>query len=478
MILTSFIIFLLIFVFIGVYSSTRAKSSNSDYLLAGKSVSPWLAGLSAVATNNSGYMFIGMIGYTYISGIQSIWVLIAWFAGDLVSSMYVHRKLRAGIDGKNILSFGGAISHWDRMERPKLRKVIGVLTVLFLGAYAAAQLNAGSKALHVLFGWNYNTGALIGAMIVFAYCLSGGIRASIWTDAAQSIVMMIAMGVLCWVGISNSGGFSSFLEKLNNVSPHYLDFFPNDLVIDNAFGMGLFVFGWFMAGMGVIGQPHIMIRFMTVESSEKIESTKRYYYFWYLIFCALTFIVGLSARLIFPEIGGFDKELVLPMMGQKLLPEFMVGVILAGIFAATMSTADSQILSCSAAITRDLFPNKKEKVFFTKLATGVVTLIALSIAIFGGKSVFSLVLVSWSILAATLGPLLLLNVFDRPFSEWQGILMILVSILVTCLWRYWGLNSQVYEVAPGVLASFLTYFVSQKLSFLSIGDSGTQENHF
>lgn len=463
MIVTSFIIFLLIFVFIGIYSSTRAKSNNSDYLLAGKSVSPWLAGLSAVATNNSGYMFIGMIGYTYISGIQSIWVLVGWYLGDLYSSFYVHRKLRAGIEGKNILSFGGALSHWDNHEKPMLRKVIGLLTVLFLGAYAAAQLNAGSKALHVLFGWSYNTGAYIGALIVFAYCLSGGIRASIWTDAAQSIVMMLAMGILCWVGIHENGGVSLFIEKLNNVSPNYLSLFPSDVLFNNALGMGLFVFGWFVAGIGVIGQPHVMIRFMTVESEESIEATKRYYYLWYFVFCALTFIVGLTARLIFPEIGAFDKELVLPMMGQKLLPEFLVGVILAGIFAATMSTADSQILSCSAALTRDLFPRKQENIVFTKLATAAVTFIALSIAIFGGKSVFSLVLISWSILAVALGPILLINVLGKKLSEKQGITMIILSVLATYLWRHFGYSSHLYEVAPGMLVAFLTYYSTQKL---------------
>lgn len=463
MVVYSFLFFLLVFVGIGIFSATRAKANQGDYLLAGNNISPWLAGLSAVATNNSGYMFIGMIGYTYYSGVQSIWVLLAWLAGDFVSSLYVHKKLRITTGKNKLLSFGGVLANWDGVEKPKLRKLVGILTILFLGVYAAAQLKAGSKALHVLFEWDYSVGAIIGAIIVFAYCLAGGIRASIWTDAAQSITMIFAMGLLCFVGIQENGGLSSFMTALDNVSPTYLNFFPDDLPMNNFIGMSVFVLGWVFGGLGVIGQPHIMIRFMTVENPEKIKQTKAYYYGWYFTFCILTFCVGLTARLIFPETGSFDKELVLPMMGQKLLPEILIGVILAGIFSATMSTADSQILSCSAAFTRDLSINKNDNLIFTKLITALVTILALLIALFGGQNVFNLVLMAWSILAAAFAPLLFLNSINKEINENLAITMIIISVIVTYSWRALGYNAFLYEAAPGMLSGLISYFLLEKV---------------
>jgi|LULL01.1.fsa_nt_gb SSS family transporter len=468
MVVYSFLFFLLIFVLIGVSSSFKSKKSNSDYLLAGHDIPPWLAALSAIATNNSGYMFIGMIGFTYSAGLQSIWLMIGWILGDFTISFFVHKKLRVATENKQLLSFGGVLSRWQGTEFKRLRLLVGIITVVFLGVYAAAQFKAGSKALHVLFGWDYSTGAIIGSIIVFAYCLSGGLRASIWTDAAQSIVMIFAMTMLFFVGIDNVGGFNEYVNKLDQVSPTYLNLMPTGLAIDNGFGLFLFILGWVFAGFGVIGQPHIMIRFMTINDAESMNKTKAYYYIWFIAFYAVTIGVGLTARLILPDASNFDAELALPMISQQLLPEILIGVVLAGIFAATMSTADSQILSCSAAFTRDIIPKEKDTLLVTKLTTALVTIAALMIALFGSKNVFELVLISWSVLSSGFGPLLLMYALGKKVSEVTGILMIINAVGVTILWREFGLSSTIYEVAPGALVGFLTYFILSKTSWNEI----------
>ena len=276
MVVYSFLFFLVIFVLIGVSSTLKSKKSNSDYLLAGHDIPPWLAALSAIATNNSGYMFIGMIGYTYTSGLQSIWLMVGWIFGDFIISFFVHKKLRQVTEKKNLLSFGGVLSRWQNgTDFRKLRLLVGLITVIFLGVYAAAQFKAGSKALHVLFGWDYSTGAIIGSIIVFLYCLSGGIRASIWTDAAQSIVMIFAMSMLFFVGVSEVGGFDQYITKLDAVSPGFLSLTPTGLILDNSIGVFLFILGWIFGGFGVVGQPHIMIRFMTVNDAENINKIRK-----------------------------------------------------------------------------------------------------------------------------------------------------------------------------------------------------------
>lgn len=471
MVVYSFLFFLLLFVLIGVSSTFKSKKSNSDYLMAGQDIKPWLAALSAVATNNSGYMFIGMIGYTYTSGLQSIWLMVGWIFGDYFISNFVHKKLRVQSEEKKMLSFGGVLSRWQGGEFKKLRVLVGIITVLFLGVYAAAQFKAGSKALHVLFGWDYSTGAIIGSFIVFAYCLAGGLRASIWTDAAQSVVMIIAMSMLFFVGVNTSGGFSTYVSSLDSVAPGYLSVIPTGLAIDNWFGVLLFIVGWIFGGFGIIGQPHIMIRFMTINNAESMNKTRMYYYIWYTAFYALTIGVGLTARLILPESANFDAELALPLMSEALLPKILIGVVLAGIFSATMSTADSQILSCSSAFTMDIFPNKKTNLWVTKLTTAFVTIMALLIALYGSKNVFQLVLISWSVLGAAFGPLLFIYAVGRKVSEVNAISMVIIGVMVTLLWRQLGLAGTMFEVAPGMIAGMMTYFILSKTKYNRLEES-------
>ncbi len=462
MILYSFGFFLLAFVAIGAASVLKSEGTNQDYLLAGHSVKPWLVALSAVATNNSGYMFVGQIGYTYDVGLSSIWLMVGWILGDLVASLVIYRKLRVMTEKRNVLSFGGLLSRWHGTEHKRLRLLVGIITIVFLGTYAAAQLKAGSKALHVLFGWDYATGAIIGFVIVVIYCMAGGIRASIWTDAAQSIVMIFAMAMLLYVTIGVAGGPSELFASLDAVSDTYMSLTPPDLPVEGALGPVLFIMGWFFAGFGVAGQPHIVIRYMTLDEPKHLMRVRVYYYAWYILFYLCAIGVGLTARILLPETDAFDPELAMPTLAMEHLPEILVGVVLAGLFAATMSTADSQILSCSAALTRDILPKRYDTSLVTKAGTLIVACLALAVALFGTSNVFSLVLIAWSVLGAAFGPILFLYAFDKRVSEPVAVLMVVGGVAVTVLWREFGLSSLVYEVAPGMLAGFAIYALGRR----------------
>lgn len=201
MILFSFCLFLFLFILVGALSLLKNKHTSTDYLIANRNIKPWMAALSAVATNNSGYMFTGMIGFTYLIGFSTIWLLIGWISGDFISSTFIHKKLRIQTEQKNEVSYASLLAKWGGADYRWIRVFGGLVTVIFLGTYAAAQLKAGSKALYVLFGWDYSVGAIIGSLIVLIYCFAGGIRASIWTDVAQSFVMILAMAILFFVSL-------------------------------------------------------------------------------------------------------------------------------------------------------------------------------------------------------------------------------------------------------------------------------------
>ena len=447
----------------GFLSVLKKKNTSLDYLLANQEIKPWLAAISAIATSNSGYMFIGQIGFTYVYGLQSVWLMFGLIFGDFISSLFVHKNLRKKSQELKVVSFANLVSKWHGANYKYVQLFGGVIILIFLSTYAAAQLNAGSKSMHILFGLDYRLGAIIGGIIVLLYCFSGGIRASIWTDAAQSLVMVIAMFLMVFFGIKELGGFSNFINELHKISPDYMKWFPSTKFSEFLLAPYMFIIGWFFSGVGVIGQPHVMVRFMTIDNTKNIPKTRIYYYTWYTLFYSLSILAAFVARLLIPETNNIDPELALPTLALNLLPEFFVGVVLAGIFAATMSTADSQIISCTASITNDLSFNKKNNYLTNKIVTLFVTVFVVTIAINDNKSVFNLVLMSWSTLACCFSPLLIINSLKQKISEVLSLMMMVIPLITLLVWRHFGLNNFIYEVAPGIMSGILTFFIFKLL---------------
>lgn len=454
--ITSFVVFLAAFAVIGLSSALKSRHTKQDYYLASRSISPWLAGLSAVATNNSGYMFIGVIGYTYVTGLASIWLMIGWIVGDFIGSLFVHHRLRVQAGRSGEPSFGGAIRAWSGNESRLWQRLVGVIALVLLLAYAGAQLVAGSKALHVLLDWPQWGGAVVGALLVAGYCIAGGIRASIWTDAAQSMVMIVAMGLLLVVAVNHLGGPGAAVAEMRSIEG-FLDWYPRDLVVPGVVGGMVFALGWMFAGLSVIGQPHVLVRFMALTDAAHMNRARAWYYLWFTAFYLMATGVGMLSRIYLADTGSFDAELALPTIALELLPGPLVGLILAGIFAATMSTADSLLLSCSSILTHDLLPAKIEKPMLLKLATLLLTVLALCWALFSSQSVFSLVIMSWSGLAVIFAPVLLVLATGGRLSTGLMVAMSATGIAVALGWRWLGWHESVYEGAPGIIAGLLVY---------------------
>lgn len=455
--IVSFVGFLLLFTLIGLSSARLSRGTGRDYYLAGSSVKPWLTGLSAVATNNSGYMFIGVIGYTYVTGFPAVWLMIGWISGDFLGSLFIHARLRAATARGREVSYAGVLSNWYGAKNTQLQRVIGAISIVFLLAYASAQLVAGSKALHVLFGWQQSTGAILGAALVVLYCLAGGIRASIWTDAAQSLVMIVAMALLLVVAVDALGGVSAAYAAMQQI-PEFTDWFPKDLLLPGIPGALLFALGWMFAGLSVIGQPHVMVRFMALDDIQHMRSAKTWYYLWFTAFHGMAIAVGLLSRVYLTDVSNFDAELALPSMALQLLPAPLVGLVLAGIFAATMSTADSLVLSCSASLTHDIIPHRKVRLLVMKLSTVGIAGVALTLALANNQSVFSLVILAWSALASAFAPLLIALCLGREPGQTRSLVAIAAGLIVVILWRLLGWQEQIYEGLPGIATGLAILF--------------------
>lgn len=456
MLAASFFSFLALFLLIGLLSGFKNRKTAEDYLIASQSVPPWLVGLSAVATNNSGFMFIGMIGLTYTTGLSSIWLMIGWIIGDLCANLLCVKKIRLASNYPNVNSFGGLLAHWHGTNYHTLRRLAGVMTIAFLTVYAAAQLKAGSKATAILLDWNPATGIITSAIVVLIYSFVGGIRASIWTDAAQSFVMITGMTVLLLTGLHISGGLGGAIEQWQAISPGYYSWFPDK----SPLGIALFILGWLFGGLAVLGQPHIVIRFMTLQHPEQINRMRVYYYSWFTLFYGATVVVGMLCRIVLPETGSFDAELALPSMASELLPPLFVGLVLAALFAATLSTADSLILACSAAATRDFVQGKHHSLLAAKLATFIVLSVAAGIALSGNKTVFALVLDAWGLLASAFAPLIILYSLGYHCREQLALGMTVTGVGTFLLWQYAGLGGLIYSVAPGICAGLVCFFIA------------------
>lgn len=466
MVLTTFLLFLGLFFLIGVSSYLVSKQTPSDYLVAGKNMHPLFVGLSAVATNNSGFMFIGMIGATYSMGLASIWLMVGWVLGDYLVQRKTTVQIQKAGQSEEVHSFGGLLTNWvgnqSKDSNPKqlhrLRQLIGIITLIFLTVYAAAQLKAGTKATEALIGWSAETGILISAGLIFIYSLAGGLRASIWTDVAQSIVMIIGMTLMVvfgWMHVSDNGGI---FDSLNAVSETYMNWFPAD---SSGLGVILFVVGWLFGGFGVIGQPHIVIRFITLSPNHRVEHMQMYYYSWFFLFYGLTILAGLLSRVLIPETGDFDAELALPLLADEIMPEIFVGLILAALFAATMSTVDSLILACSASLSRDLTVSPTHSIWVTKFSTFIVLVIAVSFAMSNNQTVFNLVLDAWGMLGSAFAPLVLWLALGRQTSAISAITAIIIGIFSFSLFTYGGYLTNIYALTFGFMAGLAALSISE-----------------
>jgi sodium/proline symporter len=464
--LLSFTLCLLLFLAIGLLSVIKKRDTKQDYYVASNSVAPWLVGLSAVATNNSGYMFIGVIGYTYYQGLYAILLMLAWLLGDFLASIFVHKKFQEISSARNESSYLSVIIFWNKFNNRYLRYLLAIISLIFLLSYAGAQLIAGAKAIQILMNWQIWQGVILGGLIVLSYCLAGGIRASIWTDAAQSFVMFVAMFVMLYIVLQTMGGGAVVYGNLKAID--------NYLVLPDIEWSHLCCFfaAWMIAGFSVVAQPHIMVRFMSLNHAQHFAQMRCWYYLWFVTFYMMATGVGLLARLYFASDTGFDSETALPRMAQELMPPILTGLILAGIFAATISTADSLILSCSSFLSQELLPQ-----FFTakksyRYATAICVLVAVIWSLTSTDSVFSLVVFSWGILAVIFIPFIFSGLMRMKVNPTMAICILVMNISLTLVLSKTTLMADYFEAAPAILLScgflFLIKMLNRQLSRKSL----------
>ena len=465
----TFITITILILIAGLSSSFVTKNNSEDYLLANRNISPFNIGLSSFASAHSGFMYTGFIGFSYFHGVYAFWYIISWLIGDAIVWMYIYKPLREISQKENSNTLNRFISVQNNKTEKTLLKSTSILSFIFLSVFAGVQILVASKVLNYLFPISTSVAVFITGATILAYCLSGGIRASIWTDSIQAVLMLIGLVVTVNLSLTESGGFQGAYQTLSDSFPQLLSWSNNQVLIS----VIIFFVSLIINGMGVVGQPHIMSRPMSINSSKNIKIAAIFYFSSYLFFSLLAMLAGILARIIFPDLSNIEAESALIKLSSQLCSPFLLGVIMTGMFSCAVSTADSQIISCSSNISEDLLnPENKEHSFtYNKLSTLFASAIAIFIALSSSQTVFDLTLITWATLASCIGPGVILKSLGKSVSGKEYLIMTIPAIALTLAWKYYfHLDDQFHEAAVGLPLALVIYYLLGKFSKLRLKD--------
>lgn len=465
MIEASFLLFFVgVTVPIGIWASRKSRGSETDYFLANQTISPYVLALSSAASGYSGFMFTAFMGVAYTQGLGVIWYSIGLLSGYFSVYALITTRLQAMNIGGWALSIAELITFWHGENRFWLRRFIGFITLFFLCFYAAAQLKTCGKSLEVALGYSPLVGVGLSVAAIAFYCWSGGIRASMWTDVVQSLLMILSVVVILAMTVVESGGAANLVERFAQTATdaNQTAWFPQNMSIGGFSGLALFLLGYCTVGCCVIGQPHILIRAMAVKEGGDIKKFVRACYGFEAFFSILFTLAGLCTRVILQDVDEFDPELALLLSSREMLPAVATGFVLAGVFSAALSTADSQILSCSASLMRDMPEPPSDSLWGAKIGTLSVTAAAALLALFAGDNIFTLVIFAYTGLGVSIGGLIILRIVNANISETGAIATSAVGFLTVVAWDKLGLGDYAAASLPGFAMFFLTFFAGRR----------------
>lgn len=445
----TFLLFMAFFVAVGLLSARRARDEAEDYWLAGREVKPWAVALSTLSTAQSGFLWLGMVGMAYSAGLQSLWMLFGWLAGDyLIWRFGILKRVRARSEERGATTLASFLGPQQKAggRRHPVVLLWGLAIFILLAAYASAQLTTGAKVLKELYGWELLSGLGLTAVIVMSYSFAGGARASVWTDCAQGPVMIVGMAWLTWAVLAEVGGPSALWTRLGEVAPGHL-------AITEDWTLAIIgLVGWTISGMGIVGQPHVLSRIFMIDSPENLKSARRWYFIYGVALYSSTVIIGLGARLIIPPEMLPDPEVAVFIVAQELLPAPVVGLIIAGIFAAVISTVDSMVVVQSSAAVNDVMTHSKAiPRWQPKAFTAIAMLIAMLFSLFS-TSVYAMVMAAWPILAMGIGPIVVLRSFDFELDSLDVFSLLSLSLGILYFWGQSPLEQTITGMAPAFLA--------------------------
>jgi sodium/proline symporter len=476
----AFIIYLVLMLIIGFVTMRKTKKTD-DYFLGGRNVGPWFTALSAEASDMSSWLLMGLPGVAYFSGLkEAFWTALGLLIGTYLNWLFVAKRLRIyTIQAKNSITIPEFLSNRFHDKSGVIKAIGAVLIILFFVIYTASGFVACGKLFNSVFGMSYYSGLLLGVVVILGYTLMGGYLAVVSTDFLQGTLMFIALAITVFLGINHAGGASYSFESLKAMGSQFVNPFAGEKYgVMNAIS----TLAW---GLGYFGMPHILVRFMSIKRNEDIKTARRISMVWVFIAMLCALIVGVVGKLIISPAYASQAaaESVFIDSAKLLFPTFIAGIFLCAILAASMSTADSQLLVASSAFSEDLYKtfihkraSDKEVLMVSRISVIAITLIAIFLAMDQNSSVFRIVSYAWAGFGATFGPAILASVFWKKATR-KGCIAAMISGGVTVIvWKqlHGGLFD-LYELLPAFIIATLFLVV---FSLLDKSDNSTVEAEF
>lgn len=466
----AFVGYLVLLVGIGIYSSRFSSEGISEFFIGGRKMNRFVVALSAVVSGRSAWLLLGVTGMAYSQGASAVWSVMGYIVVELFLFLYYARRLRNFSETYNCITIPDFFAERFNDKTGTLRILLVVVFLIFMVSYVSAQFVAGGKAFASSFQIDQSMGIILSAVIILAYTVLGGFLAVSLTDMFQAIFMIFALVVLPFIAIAEAGGLQAVLAQLSGMDAALVD--PVAL----SFGVLL---GFAGIGLGSPGNPHILTRYMSIDDPNQLRWTAVIGTTWNVVMGWGAIFIGLAGRVYFPEVDllpASDTENLYPVLAQQHLHPIIFGVVVASIFAAIMSTADSQLLVAASAVVRDVYDRiikkgkqipQKKLVLYSRLVVLLLVVVALIFGLLAQELVFWLVLFAWAGLGAAIGPTSILALYWKGTTKAGIIAGLLTGTGVTIIWYYIPvLKDNLYELIPafflGLLATWLVSLFTQK----------------
>ena len=436
-IMISIVIYLVAMVMIGVVYSKKTKNVG-DFYLGGRKLGPLVTAMSAEASDMSSYLLMGLPGLALASGLAEVgWTVIGLAIGTYLNWLIVAKKLRKYSARINAITIPDYFSKRYKDNSRLIMAVAALMIIIFFVPYTASGFAACGKLFGTLFGIDYHIAMVVSAIVIVGYTSLGGFNAASMTDFIQSIIMTAALIIVLVFGVNKAGGMEQVIANANNLAG-YLDVFKGyDAATNSAGSFGAIkVVSTLAWGLGYFGMPHILLRFMAIEDPNKVKISRRVAEIWVVISMAVAVLIGVVGMAMVKE-GALpvfdDSETIIIQIATLLskvgvVPALLAGIILAGILASTMSTADSQLLAASSAASENIIGglfriklNETSQMIVARVTLIAISVIGVIIAWDSNSSVFGIVSFAWAGFGAVFGPVMLLSLFWKRSNRYGAL---------------------------------------------------------
>ena len=401
---------------IGLYHMKDTGDMQS-YMLGGRKIGPWVSAMSAEASDMSGWMLMGLPGYAYVAGVSAFWIAVGLALGTWLNWRFVAQRLRIYTKIANdSITLPDFFENRFNDTSKILRIVSAVFIFIFFLIYTASGFVAGGRLFTTVFDISYVSSLLITAGIVIFYTFTGGYLAVCRTDFFQGTLMFFAIIVVPVTGIMVAGGPAETISSLHALNPNYFNMFTDATGLTLSFTAIASLIGW---GLGYFGQPHILVRFMSITSAKEIPQATRIAMVWVIFSLFFAVASGLVGRVVLGDaLTGVNAETVFMVLNEQFFNSFMAAIIISAILGAIMSTSSGQLLVTASAISTDFYQallrknaSQKELVLVSRIAVILVSACSLALAYNPNNYILDLVAYAWAGFGASFGPLMLFSLF-------------------------------------------------------------------